>query len=127
MAANEPKILIENQNALGHNVEQVTLDTNRVDLIDETTWRLGNMIAISSRGVWIDVSSWIVYSAAAFSAAEMARDMGAPLWSIDLFLGIPIATLTLLIGSAVTRRPTLLPHGLFRYFLLIVGIIIASA
>ena len=31
-----PKVLIENQNALGSNVEQVTLDTNRVNIKGET-------------------------------------------------------------------------------------------
>ena len=46
-----PKILIENQNALGHNVEAVTLDTNRVNVQGETTSRFANMIALSSRGI----------------------------------------------------------------------------
>lgn len=121
----QPKILIENQNALGHNVEQVTLDTNRVSVIDETTWRISNLIALSSRGIWIDVTSWIVYCAAAFSAAEMAFDLGAPVWSIDLFLGLPLATLSLLIAVACQRRLTLLPYGLFRFVLLAIGAIIA--
>lgn len=123
--SNQPKILIENQNALGHNVEQVTLDTNRVDLVDESTWRLGNVIALSSRGLWVDVSSWIVYCAAAVSLAELALSMGAPMWSIDLLLGLPLITLSVIIGCIMQRRSHLVPYGMFRFFLLIIGVVIA--
>ncbi len=121
----QPKILIENQNALGHNVEQVTLDTNRVDIVDETTWRLGNLIALSSRGLWVDVTAWIVYAAAAFSLSELALIMGVPLWSIDLLLSVSLVTISVIIGTTVQRRSSLLPFGLFRFFLLILGVVIA--
>ncbi|MBE9063296.1 hypothetical protein [cf. Phormidesmis sp. LEGE 11477] len=121
-----PKIIIENQNALGQTAEQVELDTNRVDVHSETTSRIANLVAISSRGVWIDVTSWIVYCAAAFSVADLALDMGAADWAVYLLLGIPLLTLFWLIATAMERRTTLIPHGLFRLLLLSIGAAIAS-
>ncbi|MGB3298393.1 MAG: hypothetical protein WBA76_08995 [Phormidesmis sp.] len=120
-----PKILIENQNALGHNVEQVVLDTNRVNIHSETTSRLANAIAISSRGLWVDLSSWIVYCAAAFSIAGLALDMGAAPWAIGLLLGVPLISFATLIGAVIDRRPALAPHGLIRFLLLFIGAAIA--
>lgn len=120
-----PKILIENQNALGHNVEQVSLDTNRVNVQSETTSRIANLVAISSRGLWVDVTSWIVYCAAAFSVADLALQMGAAEWAVMMLLGIPLITLCWLTGAAMDRRATLIPHGIFRFFLLFIGAAIA--
>lgn len=120
-----PKILIENQNALGHNVEQVSLDTNRVNVQSETTSRIANLVAISSRGLWVDVTSWIVYCAAAFSVADLSLQMGAAEWAVMMLLGIPLITLFWLTGAAMDRRAVLIPHGLFRFFLLFIGAAIA--
>ncbi|PZO49122.1 MAG: hypothetical protein DCF15_17225 [Phormidesmis priestleyi] len=120
-----PQILIENQNALGHNVEQISLDTNRVNIHSETTSRLANAISISSRGLWVDVSSWLVYCAAAFSVASLALDMGAAPWAVALLFGVPLISLTILIGAVIDRRPALAPHGMIRFLLLFIGAVIA--
>ena len=120
-----PKVLIENQNALGHNVEAVTLDTNRVNVQGETTSRFANMIALSSRGIWVDVSQWIVYSAAAFSLSDLLLASGSAPWAVLLLLGLPLLVLCFSIASTIESRKRLRPHGYFRYFLLFLGAAIA--
>ena len=122
-----PKVLIENQNALGNNVEQVTLDTNRVNIQGETTSRFANAIALSSRGLWVDVTQWIVYAAAAFSVADLALRLGVAVWVILLYLGLPLLVLIICIYATVQRRKTLSAQGYFRLFLITIGLAIACA
>ncbi|MEL6455635.1 MAG: hypothetical protein AAFQ40_13075 [Cyanobacteria bacterium J06623_5] len=122
-----PKILIENQNALGRNVEAITLDTNRVNVQSETTSRLANLIALSSRGIWVDISQWSIYTAAAFAIGDLALTLGAAPWAVLLSLCLPLLILAFSIYSTIQRRKTLAPHGLLRLFLLTLGIAIALA
>ena len=122
-----PKVLIENQNALGHNVEQVTLDTNRVNIQGESTSRFANAIALSSRGLWVDITQWIVYAAAAFAVGDLALALGAADWAVLLYLGLPFVVLLISIHLTVQRRKTLQAHGYLRIFLLSIGIAIALA
>ena len=122
-----PKVLIENQNALGKNVEAVTLDTNRVNIQTETASRFANLIALSSRGIWVDISQWTIYTAAAFAVGELALVMGAAPWAVLLCLGLPLAVLLVVIYSTIERRKTLATHGYLRLFLLTLGIAIAIA
>ena len=120
-----PKILIENQNALGKNVEAVTLDTNRVNIQSETTRRFANLIALSSRGIWVDVSQWIIYSAAAFSLADLLLTTGSAPWIVLLLLGLPLLVLLFAINATIERRKTLRSHGYFRYLLLLIGALLS--
>jgi len=122
-----PKILIENQNALGHNVEQVTLDTNRVNIQSETTDRFANIVAISSRGLWVDCSQWMVYSAGFFSAVKIAWMMRSPLWWIIIGAGVPLYILCIVISDVCLRRRSLLLHAAVRFTLLSLGGVIAFA
>lgn len=120
-----PKILIENQNALGHNVEQVSLDTNRVNVQTETTARIANLIAVSSRGIWIDLSQWLSYSAALFACTNLALLAGVPIWALILFPGLPTwAFLTLILDTA-QRRSALRYSAFIRFVLFFAGAAIA--
>jgi hypothetical protein len=120
-----PKILIENPNGLGSPVEQVTLDTNRVNVLNETTSRLANMVAISSRGTWVDVTQWITYPAAVFSVGKLALLAGAAPWAVALLLGVPLVVLTSLLGSVVEQRPKLKTHAATRFASLAIGTLLA--
>lgn len=120
-----PKILVENQNALGRNVEQVTLDTNRVNTKSETNGRLANFIAISSRGLWIDCSQWLAYSAGFFSLVKLAVLSSMPLWAILLTAGLPLSIFLMMIGDICTRRESLRFDGFVRFTLLFIGAAIA--
>ena len=116
-----PKVLIENQNALGRNVEQVTLDTNRVNVKRETTSRLANLIALSSRGLWVDCSQWLMYSAGFFTLVKLALRSPLPLWSVLLAAGVPLYIFCVLLGDVCQRQPRLRFDGAVRFFLLIIG------
>lgn len=116
-----PKVLIENQNALGQNVEQVTLDTNRVDIQRETHSRLANAVALSSRGLWIDCSQWIAYSAGFFSLAKLSLLSALPLWAIALVFGVPLFIFFVLLADVCQRRKSLRLHALTRFVLMVVG------
>lgn len=116
-----PKILVENQNALGHNVEQITLDTNRVDIQRETHSRLANAVALSSRGLWIDCSQWITYTAGFFSLVKLALLSPLPLWSILLAAGVPLVIFFVLLVDVCQRRKSLRLHAAARFMLMAVG------
>lgn len=123
-----PKVLIENQNALGRNVEQVTLDSNRINTQRETISRFSNFIAISSRGLWIDTSQWVAYSAGFFSLVKLALlSPSVPLWAILLGAGLPMWVFSVMIVDACDRRKTLRLHAVVRFFLLVIGGAIAIA
>ena len=122
-----PKILIENQNALGKNVEQVTLDTNRVDIQRETTSRFANMIALSSRGLWVDITQWIAYAAVAFAVADLALLLGASEWAVLAYFGLPALILVTCIYITTRRRKTLSLQGFLRILLITIGLAIAVA
>lgn len=116
-----PKVLIENQNALGRNVEQVTLDTNRVNIKGETYSRLANGIALSSRGLWVDCSQWVIYSAGFFSLAKLAVLSPLPLWSILLGAGVPLYIFCVMVADVCQRRKSLRFDGAVRFTLLVIG------
>ena len=120
-----PKILIENQNALGHNVEQVTLDTNRINIQSETADRFANVVSLSSRGLWVDCTQWLVYSAGFFSLAKLAWLSPIPLWWIVLAAGVPLYILFVMVADVCIRRRSLLLHAAVRFTLLWVGGVIA--
>lgn len=120
-----PKILIENQNALGHNVEQVTLDTNRINIQSETADRFANVVAISSRGLWVDCTQWLVYSAGFFSLAKLALLSSIPFWWIVLGVGVPLYILFVAVADVCMRRRSLLLHAAVRFTLLCIGGVIA--
>ena len=116
-----PKVLIENQNALGRNVEQVTLDTNRVNIKVETSSRIANLVALSSRGLWVDCSQWLVYSAGFFTLVKLAILSPLPLWSILLGAGVPLYVFFVLLTDVCQRRKSLRLDGIVRFFLLAIG------
>lgn len=116
-----PKVLIENQNALGCNVEQVTLDTNRVNIKGETHSRLANAIALSSRGLWVDCSQWLIYSAGFFSLVKLAVLSPLPLWSILLGAGVPLYIFCVMVADVCQRRKSLRFDGFIRFSLLVIG------
>ena len=116
-----PKVLIENQNALGRNVEQVTLDTNRVNIKGETHSRFANGIALSSRGLWVDCSQWVIYSAGFFSLVKLAILSPLPLWSILLGTGMPLYIFCVLVADVCQRRKSLRFDGAVRFTLLVIG------
>ncbi len=124
--ANNPKILIENQNALGRNVEQIELDNNRVDIQRETTGRLTNLIALSSRGLWADCGQWLVYMAVTASAARtlLTLDFVAP-WLPLLAVGLPALILIYLLLDQWERRKPLRVHIVLRFLLLTLGTALA--
>jgi len=121
-----PKVLIQNEGPLGGAVEQVELDSNRVNVQGETQSRLANFIAISSRGVWVDVSQWLVYSAGFFSLVRLAALAAAPFWAIALCAGLPLYVFICLIAEACQRRKSLRIHASVRFMLLVVGGAIAA-
>jgi Flp pilus assembly protein TadB len=116
-----PKVLIENQNALGKNVEQVSLDTNRVNTHSETISRFANFIAISSRGIWVDCSQWLVYSAALTALVRLGLSQGLPLWVPLLGMVLPLYILIVLLLDVCQRRKSLQAHALIRFLLLFIG------
>lgn len=116
-----PKVLIENQNALGRNVEQVTLDTNRVNIKGETYSRLANLVALSSRGLWVDCSQWLIYSAGFFSLVKLAILSPMPLWSIVLGAGVPLYIFCVMLADVCQRRKSLRFDGAVRFTLLVIG------
>lgn len=116
-----PKILIENQSALGRNVEQVTLDSNRVNIQSETNSRLANFIAISSRGLWIDCSQWLAYSAGFFSLVKLAVLSPLPVWGVLLGFGLPFVIFATIVINACQRRKSLQFDGFIRFSLLFIG------
>ena len=116
-----PKVLIENQNALGRNVEQVTLDTNRVNIKGETHSRFANGIALSSRGLWVDCSQWLIYSAGFFSLVKLAILSPLPLWSILLGAGVPLYVFCVMLADVCQRRKSLRFDGAVRFTLLVIG------
>ena len=116
-----PKVLIENQNALGRNVEQVELDSNRVNVKGETNSRLANLIAISSRGLWVDCSQWLMYSAGFFSLVKLAILSPLPLWSVLLGAGVPLYIFCVLLGDVFQRRKSLRFDSVIRFTLLVIG------
>ncbi len=116
-----PKVLIENQNALGRNVEQVTLDTNRVNIKGETSSRVANFIALSSRGLWVDCSQWLVYSAGFFTIVKLALLSPLPLWLILLGAGVPLYVFCVMLADTCYRRKSLQFDGAVRFTLLVVG------
>ena len=120
-----PKILIENQNALGHNVEQVTLDTNRINIQSETADRFANVVAISSRGLWVDCTQWMIYSSGFFSVVKLAWQSQAPLWWIIVGAGVPLYILCVAVADVCIRRRSLLLHAAARFTLLGIGGVIA--
>jgi hypothetical protein len=120
-----PKVLIENQNALGRNVEQVSLDTNRVNTQSETLSRIANIIAISSRGIWVDCSQWLVYSAALTALVRLGLSLGLPLWMPLLGVALPLYILLVLLVDVCDRRKTLRLHAVLRFLLLFIGATIA--
>jgi hypothetical protein len=124
--SNAPKILIENQGGFGPAVEQVALDTNRVNVAQETTSRLANMIAISSRATWADLTSWLSYTAAVFAVSKFLMFAGVAPWLIALGVGVPVLLFLALMGAVLDRRATLAPHGMIRYFLLFIGAVVAA-
>ena len=120
-----PKVLIENQNALGRNVEQVSLDTNRVNTQSETLSRIANVIAISSRGIWVDCSQWLVYSAALTALVRLGLSLQLPLWMPLLGVALPLYILIVLLVDVRDRRKTLRLHAVLRFLLLFIGATIA--
>lgn len=120
-----PKVLIENQNVLGHNVEQVTLDTNRVNIKGETSSRVANFIALSSRGLWVDCSQWLVYSSGFFSLVKLAILSPLPLWSILLGAGVPLYVFCVMLADVCKRRESLRLDGFIRFSLLFIGAAVA--
>ena len=120
-----PKVLIENQNALGRNVEQVSLDTNRVNTQSETLSRFANVIAISSRGIWVDCSQWLVYSAALTALVRLGLSLQLPLWMPLLGVALPLYILIVLLVDVCDRRKTLRLHAVLRFLLLFIGATIA--
>jgi hypothetical protein len=120
-----PKVLIENQNALGKNVEQVSLDTNRVNTHSETISRFANFIAISSRGIWVDCSQWLVYSAALSALVRLGLSLGLPLWVPLLGVALPLYILVVLLIDVCQRRKSLRVHAALRFLLLFLGAAIA--
>lgn len=120
-----PKVLIENQNALGRNVEQVSLDTNRVNTQSETLSRIANVIAISSRGIWVDCSQWLVYSAALTALVRLGLSLQLPLWMPLLGVALPLYILIVLLVDVCDRRKTLRLHAVLRFLLLFIGATIA--
>ena len=121
----KPKVLIQNQGPLGGAVEQVTLDTNRVNIKGETSSRVANFIALSSRGLWVDCSQWLIYSAGFFSLLKLAILSPLPLWSILLGAGVPLYIFCVLLADVCQRRKTLRFDGAVRLFLLFIGAAIA--
>ena len=121
----KPKVLIQNQGPLGGAVEQVTLDTNRVNIKGETSSRVANFIALSSRGLWVDCSQWLIYSAGFFSLVKLAILSPLPLWSILLGAGVPLYIFCVLLADVCQRRKTLRFDGAVRLFLLFIGAAIA--
>ena len=118
--SNNPKVLIQNQ-GLGGAVEQVTLDTNRVNVQSETNSRFANFIALSSRGLWVDVSQWVIYSAGFFSLVKLAFLTALPFWAIALAAGVPLYVFTCAIADACQRRKSLRIHAGIRFSLLLIG------
>lgn len=121
-----PKILIENQNALGHNVG-IALDTNRVNVRAETSSRLANFIALSSRGLWVDCSQWLVYSAGFFSLVKLAVLSPMPIWAVLLGFGTPFCIFAMIVIDTCQRRKSLQFDGCIRFSLLLIGGAIAVA
>jgi len=119
-----PKVLIQNQGPLGGAVEQVTLDTNRLDTLNETHTRLYNFIAVSSRGLWIDTSKWVIYSAAFGSFVSLLTLTSLPLWIVSASAGVPMLIFSYMLCDAVERRKTLRAHVAVRLILLFVGALI---
>jgi hypothetical protein len=120
-----PKILVENKNAFGSPVEQVALDSNRVDVNRESISRFANVVALNSRGLWVDTTQWVIYTAGLFSAAEIAYLAGMPIWGVSLLFGLPVLVLCALIGSVMDRRKSLVGQGAVRYILLFIGGLLA--
>ncbi|MGB3655667.1 MAG: hypothetical protein WBA41_31270 [Rivularia sp. (in: cyanobacteria)] len=124
--SNNPKVLIQNQGPLGGAVEQVTLDTNRVNIKGETSSRLANLIALSSRGLWVDCSQWLAYSAGFFSLVKLALLSPLPLWSVALAGGVPFFLFFVMIAETCDRRKSLQIDGFVRFSLIFVGGVIGA-
>jgi hypothetical protein len=120
-----PRILIENQNALGRNVEQVSLDTNRVSIHRESNERFENAIAISSRGIWIDITQWASYAAAFTAAAKLALWYGLAPAMAGVLFGVPALMLCIALSGAVTESPKLRISAAIRLLMLFIGAAIA--
>lgn len=121
----KPKVLIQNQGPLGGAVEQVTLDTNRVNIKGETASRFANFIALSSRGIWVDCSQWLMYSAGFFSLVKLALLSPLPLWSVLLGAGLPLYLFCVMLSDVCQRRKNLRFDGSVRFLLLLIGAAIA--
>jgi hypothetical protein len=120
-----PRILIENQNALGRNVEQVSLDTNRISIHRESDERFENAIAISSRGLWVDITQWVSYASAFTATAKLALWLGlAPgvAWAV---FGLPPMLLAISLISTINERPKLRVSASVRLLLIFIGAAIA--
>ena len=120
-----PKVIFENQTALGQAVQQETLDTNRPGIKQESTDRFANAIAINSRGIWADLTQWCSYTAGAVGALELAIYAGLP----PLAASIILVTISALIFgctlSTIQRRKTLLFDGSIRILFFLAGVLIA--
>ena len=120
-----PKVIFQNPNSLGHPAQQETLDTNRPSIKAESTDRFANAIAISSRGIWADLTQWLTYAAGGVAALELAYMAGLPYIAANSLL-IVFALLVLgIVVSTCRRRKSLVFDGAIRALFFITGLTIA--
>jgi hypothetical protein len=118
----QPKIIIENQSGFGGRAQQITLDTNRVDIAAEGSSRFANAIAFSTRAWWIDLTQWVTIPAFAFSLAKCAYLYGwaSPMF-IALCLALPLGFLIVQIAFVISSRPRLMGPAIARIASIILG------
>jgi hypothetical protein len=123
----QPKIIIENNSGFGGRAQQITLDTNRVDIAAEGTSRFANAIAFSTRAWWIDLTQWITFPAFAFSLAKVTYLYGwvSPML-IAVCLALPLGFLVIQIAFVVSSRPRLTGPAIARIASIALGAFIGA-
>ena len=91
----------------------------------ETASRFANFIALSSRGIWVDCSQWLMYSAGFFSLVKLGLLSPLPLWSVLLGAGLPLYLFCVMLSDVCQRRKHLRFDGSVRFLLLLIGAAIA--
>lgn len=125
MSNNAPKVQVESSNAFGQaTVRQISLDTNRVDIHNESLFRFGNAVAIPSRGLYTDALLWLLAVATPIRLIDSAFQVGlisAPVgWVLLAILVMPLGWA---LFSVFVQLPKLRPAVLYRLALVALGLL----
>lgn len=125
--SNAPKVQVETTDPLGRPItQQITLDTNRTDLHIEFLFRVGNAIAMPTRGIYTDAVMWVLTAATVLRVSYSAVLIGViPRIIAEFLVYFTFLPLLIALSAIVVQLPTHRPACLYRMILVALGVTLA--